>query len=305
MNPRIAFPFLILPGNAVRFDGWMIGHPGEPLHPAGSIMENWDYARDLEVGAVVAIDWIAASEALQLPADRLRLKLSLIAGTGTGNLPRRQDRLCEVVVDQSSGESHVSGIVSGRNLSGRLRLSLRVSLDGGPCSEGTVLSPQIQGARLWHSQHDILIEDGGDSRFPVETASFSQVFRGKPQEQAPWYLHWRPGALQADFSACARLYVNSDRPEVLDRFVGGDELTLQAIMGDVMSQMVGYVLDQEDATEVLTECDEGSVGQQIRQWLDYGFPGQEIASIKAMRDQNPGTFRAAVLAASEVGSAEQ
>lgn len=304
MNRRIALPFLVLPDHAIRFDGWMIGDPGQPLDPAGRVLENWDYARDLEVGALVAIDWSVASEALQLPADRLKLKLSLIAGTGAGNLPRRQDRLCETAVDYASGESHLSGVVSGKTLSGRLRLSLHVSLES-PCSDGTALSPKVHGARLWQSWHDILIEDGGDSRFPVETTSFSKIFSGKPQEYAPWYLHWRPGAIQADFSACARLYVNSDRPEILARFVGGDEPTLQAIMSDVMSQMVEYAIDQEDAAEILAACEEGSVGRQIRQWLDFGFPGQEIASIKAMRDQNPGTFRAAILAASEVGSTEQ
>lgn len=304
MNPRVAFPFLLLPDDAVRFDGWLIGDPGQPLQPANELLENWDYARDLEVAATVAFDWRSASAGLQLPADRLRLSLSLVAGTGTGHLPRRQDRLAEIIVDQSSDEVHLSGILPGMLLSGRLRLSLIATLDA-PCDAGTVLSPKLRGARLWDSQHDILIEDGGDSRFPVETVSFSQLFKGKPQERAPWYLHWRPGALQTDFSGGIRLYVNSDRPEILARFAAGDGPTLQAIMGDVVSQMVASALDQEDAAEVLQDCDEGSAGRQIRQWLDLGFPGQETASIKALRDQNPGAFRAAILAASDMGSVEE
>jgi hypothetical protein len=303
MNSRIAFPFLVLPDETVRFEGWMIGDSGQPLRPARDVLENWDYARDLEVAALVSIDWAAASQALQLPADRLGLKLSLIAGTGIGYLPRRQERLCEFIVRQTSAECRLSGTVLGQNLSGRLQLSLQVSLES-PCENGTVLSPKVPGARLWQCQHDILIEDGGDSRFPVETVSFTKLFSGKLQERSPWYLHWQPSALQSDFSACARLYVNSDRPEVLARFVDGDELTLQAIMGDVISQMAGCVLDLEDVAEILAECDEGSVGQQIRQWLDFGFPGQEIKSIKTMRDQSPGVFRAAILAASEFGSSE-
>lgn len=304
MNSRVAFPFLCLSDDAVRFEGWMIGDPGQALHPADSILENWDYARDLEIAASLTIDWGAASGELQLPAEQLKLRLSLIAGTGTGNLPRRQERLREIVVDHSSGETHLSGIVSGRNLSGRLKLSLHASLEA-PIDSGSVLSPKSHAARLWQCRHDILIEDGGDSRFPVETASFSEAFQGRPQEHAPWYLHWRPGTLQADFSACARLYINSDRPEIIARFAGGDRPTLQAIMGDVMSQMVEYALEQEDISDVLAECEEGSVGRQIRQWLDIGFPGQPIASIKAMWDQSPGTFRAAVLAASEIGGADQ
>ncbi len=302
MNQGIAFPFLILPDDVIRLDGWMVGNPGQPLHPAGSVLENWDYARDLEVSVAIGIDWCAASTALQLPADRLMLRVSLLAGTGVGHFPRRQDRLRDMVVDQSSGEVILSGIVSGKALSGRLCLSLNITLDA-PCHEGSGLSPKVRGARLWHAWHDILIEDGGDSRFPVETASFSLTFRGKPQEQAPWYLHWRPGSLQSDFSGCVRLYVNSDRPEVLARFAGGDEPTLQAIMGDVVSQMIESVLALDDAADNLAGCEEGSVGRQVRQWLDLGFPGQEIESIRAMRDQNPGAFRAAILAASDLGGA--
>lgn len=302
MNRAIAFPFLTLPDDAARLDGWMVGNPGQPLHPAGSILENWDYARDLEVSAVIAIDWGTASAALQLPVDQLTLRVSLLAGTGAGHLPRREDRICEMIVDQSSGEVLLSAIVPGNVLSGRLCLSLNITLDA-PCNEGSGLSPKVRGARLWHARHDILIEDGGDSRFPVETASFTRAFRGKPQEHAPWYLHWRPGSLQSDFSGCVRLYVNSDQPEVLARFAGGDEPTLQAIMGDVVSQMIESVLVLDDAAGNLAGCEEGSVGRQIRQWLDLGFPGQEIDSIRAMRDQNPGAFRAAILAASDLGSA--
>jgi hypothetical protein len=303
MNSRVAFPFLTLPDDAVGFCGWMIGDPGQPLQPAESLMQDWDYARDLEVSTTLSLDWDAASAALQLPKDELRLRVTLLAGTGTGNLPRRQDRVRELIVDCSSSEAQVSGLIAGRNLSGRLRIALLVTLDA-PLEAGTVLSPKHHGARLWQCHHDILVEDGGDSRFPVETASFSSAFKGKPYEQAPWYLHWRPGALQADFSASIRLYVNSDREEVLARFVAGDQPTLQAIMGDVVSQMVESVLDHEDSSELLADCDEGSVGRQIAKWLELGFSGQETASIRMLRDSHPGAFRAAILAAAEMGGEE-
>jgi hypothetical protein len=303
LNTRIAFPFLVLPEDAVRIEGWMIGDPGTPLHPAHSVLENWDYARDLEVANSFSIDWAAAAEALQLPKDVLRLKVSLIAGTGTGTLPRRQDRLDEVVVDHAAENFVVKGIVPGRTLSGRLRVSLLVTLDA-PEKGGTVLSPRDRGARLWQLHHDILIEDGGDSRFPIETASFSRIFSSRPHEQAPWYLHWRPGALQGDFSAGIRLYLNSDHPEWLARVVSGDGPTLQAIMGDVMSQMVESALRETSSADDIVSCDEGSIGQQIRQWLETAFPGQEVASVTALLDRDPGAFRAALLAAADLGSAE-
>lgn len=301
MNARIAFPFLVVPDDAFRPDGWMIGDAGAPLHPAGDVLDHWDYARDLEVANSVSIDWAATAQALQLPEDELRLKLSLVAGTGSGTLPRRQDRLHEVILDNTIDDVTVSGMVPGRTLSGRLRVSLLVTLEG-PEGQGTTLSPKDRGARLWQTHHDILIEDGGDSRFPVETASFSEIFGGRPHQHAPWYLHWRPGALQGDFSAGIRLYVNSDHPEWLARVAGGDGPTLQAMMGDVMSQMVEAALREDSSADDLAGCDEGSVGQQIRQWLDTAFPSQEIASVRTLLERDPGAFRASLLAAADMGS---
>lgn len=301
MNTRVAFPFLVLPDEAVQIERWMIGDPAEPLKEVTNILENWDYARDLEVDSAVSINWELCAEALQLPIEQLQLRVALIAGTGAGNLPRRQKRLCEKVIDTASLEVRLASVISGQTLSGRLRLSLQISLEG-PTNAGAALSPRARGARLWQSHIDILIEDGGDSRFPIETVSFSHYFKGKPQEAAPWYLHWQPNDLQADFSGSVRLYVNSDQPEIAARFVTGDEPTLQAILGDVVSQMAASVLDQDDCTDMLIECEEGSVGQQVQGWLDLAFPSQDISSIRAMRDWYPGRFRAAILAASDMGT---
>jgi hypothetical protein len=303
MNTRVAFPFLVLPDDAVRVDRWMIGDPGEPLEDVASILENWDYARDLEVDSVVSIDWALCAEALQLPADQLQLRVGLLAGTGIGNLPRRHDRLYEKVVDAITSEVRLGSVIPGRTLSGRLRLSVQISLEG-PTDSGSALSPRVRGARLWRSYADVLIEDGGDSRFPVETVSFSRYFKGQPQEAAPWYLHWQPNSLQADFSGSVRLFVNSDREEVASRFVEGDGPTLQAVLGDVMSQMAASVLDKNDCADLLAECEEGSVGRQIQNWLDIAFPGQEVSSIRAMRDRFPGRFHATLLAASDMGGSE-
>lgn len=300
MNSRVAYPFLLLPDHAVLFGGWMIGDPGQPLSDAEEMLENWDYARDLEVRAELSIDWLQAADALKLPAEELRLKIVLLAGTGTGRLPRRQDRLKVETIGPENPTVSLASVVPGCNLSGRLRLAVHVLLEA-PASAGTVLSPKFRGSKLWQRHKDILIEDGGDSRFPVETASFSQCFKGLPQESAPWYVHWRPSAMQADFSGSVRLYVNSDRSDMVQRFVDGDELTLQTMLGDVISQMVASVLDQEGCAEVLAECEEGSVGQQIRGWMDLAFPGQDVTSIRALRDVFPGRFRAAILAASELG----
>ena len=48
--------------------------------------------------------------------------------------------------------------------------SMRDQLDAEPASPG-VLSPAMAGARLWTDRKDILLEDGGAARFPLETIS--------------------------------------------------------------------------------------------------------------------------------------
>jgi hypothetical protein len=297
MNRRAAFPFSVIPDDAIYFAGWIIGDPGQPLVEATDILDRWDYARDLQVLTTVDIDWVAVARTLNLAIDDLRLNISLIVGTGSGRLPRNQERLFRKVIQSGTGPFEVSSIISGSRLSGRLRLHLQVTLEA-PLNSGSALSPKARGARLWEDIHDILIEDGGDSRFPIETVSFSDVFNGKPQRYSPWYLHWRPGALRSDFSGTVRLYVNTDFPEIAERFVRGDISTLQAIMGDVISQMMEFVLNNQD-TDELTDCDVGSVGSQIRKWLDLAFPGKELNAIKALRTVSPGEYRAAILASVE------
>jgi len=303
MRSGIAFPFLVLPDDAIRPESWMIGDPGHPLHAAGDILEHWDYARDLEVSTTVSIDMDIAAKALQLPRASLQLKLVLLVGTGVGNLPRRQDRLVDTILNADSSEAHISAIISGRTLSGRIRLTLQVLLEA-PTVGGTQLSPVTRGSKLWRSHKEILIEDGGDSRFPMETASFAQIFKGMPQERAPWYLHWRPAVLHADFSGSVRLYVNSDQKGLAERFAAGDPFVLQAMLADVISQMSSSVLDHDDGVELLGECEEGSVGGQILHWLDLAFPGQDFSSIGVMKNQFPGRFRAAILAAADMASFE-
>jgi hypothetical protein len=299
MSSRVAYPFLVLSDDAVSLKSWLIGEPGIPLEEAEDILPNWDYERDLEISTSLSIDWEKAATSLQIPKKKLLLKVVLLAGTGVGNLPRRQDRLTELIVGQSSPEVDLVAMIHGRTLSGRLRLSLQVLLEA-PLKASHVLSPFQRGSRLWQTHFDMLIEDGGDSRFPVETVSFSEIFHGLPQENAPWYLHWKTNVLHEAFSGAVRLYVNSDHEEIATRFAQGDGPTLQAMLADVMSQMMSSVLDHDEGEQLLDGCEEGSVGRQIRRWLDVAFPQQELKNIQAMQTHLPGRYRAAVLAAADM-----
>lgn len=294
---RIAFPFLTLPDEAVSFNGWMIGPPGEPLSPASDIMDNWDYEQDIQINARINVDVSAAAAHLGINASELRLAVTLVAGTGAGSLPRRLDRLATEILNETTPTATLEGVIFGRNLSGQLQLSLRILLDY-PLDSGNPLSPKQRGARLWQCQKNILIEDGGDSRFPIELASFSDTF---PSERySPWLVDWDPGAFGADFGGNVRLYINSDLQNVSERFVAGDSLTLQAMLADVMTQMISAALEL-DHEDDFSHFEEGTVGHQTKAWMEIAFPGRSLDNIRQLRTHKPGKFRATILAAADPG----
>lgn len=299
MNRRAAYPFLTIPDEAIRFGGWMIGNPGEPLAPVHDVLEDWDYERDLEVAVQLDVDFKAASQALGIAPEHLVLAVVLKGGTGAGSMPRRIDTLDIREIGAHSTSADMAARISSRQLSGRLRLEVAVLLKKSPAAPGA-LSPKWIGARLWQTGRDILLEDGGDSRFPIELADFSRAFASGGYSRAPWYLDWRAHDFDADFGGSVRVYVNSGIPEIAERFVAGDPLTLQSILGDVMSQMIGSALDEEDCEELLGDCAVNTIGHQIRNWMDLSFPGQTVPAVRALRDHSPGRFRAAILAAAEV-----
>lgn len=299
---RIALPFLVLSDETVRFSGWMIGPPDEPLAPASDILENWDYEQDIQVNTHIEIDFSEAAKELGINSADLKIAAVLAAGTGSGALPRRIDRLSTKTINAESSLVTFNVTIPGKTLSGQLQLILRLVLES-PIEAGNALSPKQRGARLWQTQKNILIEDGGDSRFPIELASFSESFKGRQEQYAPWIVEWNPTTLDADFSGNVRLYINSDNKRITKRFVEGDPLTLQAMVSDVITQIIETALENENETE-LTQYEEGSIGYQARVWIEMSFPGQSLDNIRQMRSYKPGKFRASILAIAEFREGE-
>ncbi|MGR3375161.1 hypothetical protein [Salipiger abyssi] len=304
MSNRIAFPFLTLDNSSVDFRGWETGFPGEPLYPAGEALENWDYARKIMVRGKLNIDVAAAASALDLLLDELRLVVVLKAGTGLGRFPRRTWVLQRVHLDPTSAMPlELQAEIEGGMLSGRLLLRLEVLLDGAPVASGA-LSPRFSAARLWKDEHDIALEDGGGNRFPIEIVDFSQVFPGQSQMEAPWFLRWQPGLLHVDFVGGIRLFINLRHATIADRVAEGDPSTLQAILADVINQMIRTVLAEDTSEDDLAEADEGTVGYQIRAWLDLAWPSTSLNVVRATWRDRPGEFHARILAIADLGEAE-
>ena len=294
-----ALPFRVLPDSAVSDHEVLIGPSGSPLLPAEDVLHGWDYAQALDVLTHATVDMALAAESLEIPRSELHLCAVLHAGTGAGSLPRSTWELARCSLYRADGAISLAGSIEGSQLSGRLWLNLQILLASAPAN-GDPLSPLLPGSRLWSSQRDALLEDGGDSRFPIELISFSRAFSGQLHAGAPWYIDWSPNALEADFGGSVRVYINSDLKITSERFVAGDASTLQAVVADVMTQMISSTLVAEDSEDVLEQCGEGSVGHQIRFWLDSAFPGQSDASVLSMMRDRPSVYRATLLALAAV-----
>ncbi|MDU9041948.1 hypothetical protein NHG97_25020 [Pseudomonas corrugata] len=299
---RIAPPFLTIPDELVNFTGWMIGSPNEPLSPASDILENWDYERDIQIQTNVSVNFIDAATCLGINATDLKLAVVLVAGTGSSSLPRRTDYLKTAILTLNNSEVALDTTIPGHTLSGQLHLSLRILLDA-TSDSGSPLSPKQRGARLWQHHKYILIEDGGDSRFPIELASFSESFKARPEQYAPWLVDWNPTTLDADFSGNVRLYVNSDIEQVCARFIDGDAITLQAMVADVMTQIIEAALDIGSEAE-LDQYEEGSIGYQARTWMEISFLGISLENIRQIRRFSPGKFKALILSAADFRGVE-
>ncbi|WP_355660234.1 hypothetical protein [Halomonas salifodinae] len=298
MNRRLAFPFLTLSDAVVEAGGWMIGDPDKPLFPCESLLENWDYDRDLQVARQLTVDVDGATEALGLTPGDLRMKALLKVGTGRGSTPRT---ILETVSVPLTGDGHVSLVadLEASRLSTRLWMETSLVLGDRPVNPGA-MSPTQPGSRLWSSSFDVLLEEGGDSRLPMETISFSQAFSGRMHEHSLWYLAWRPHAWESDFVGSVRLYLNRDREDFLQQVLDGESFHLHMIMTDVMTQLISaYVVSDVGDTD--DDHGGGTLARQSRDWLELAFPGLSVKAVKALFEDRPGEFRAAIQVAAEIG----
>lgn len=296
---QFALPFLVIPDDAITIDDWLIGNPGEPASLAGDSLSSWDYRQDVEISATISVDFDRVAEALHIDPDKLELRLVLAAGTGKGRLPRRTESIATAQISRTNTRVTVNRMLEGRLLSGRLRLEISCLLDS-PLSGGSPLSPAFRGARLWNSVKEILLE-AKESRFPVEILSFTENYSGYPEQHAPWVLRWRPEMLDAEFCGNVRLYVNADFEDIAQRFAAAEKSTVHMIMGNVITQMIISALSKDSFEEISDCCEAGSVGRQIRHWIQTAFPGQPLGSVRSLLASQPGRFYGAILAVADPG----
>lgn len=289
MTRRTAAPFHRLDA-AVTAGPWMITVGEAAPLPLQDITPDWDYTAAVTLERVITLNGVLALAELGLDDTTIRLELLVEAGTGPGSLPREivgrarialeADTPCLIVV-----ELDPAGLSSQLSL----RTSILLAQEAAP-SDG--LAPRRASSRLWDDRIVTRIE-GDDPRFPMEVVSFSAVFAGRPHQAAPWALAWSPGNPGRDFHGAARLYLNADDEDFVARVQEEDELTLQAVMGDVVSQMCEAAL-RAGWDEDFDSAEPASLAGRVAHWLGRAFP--DVAAARALLDNRPGDFRAAILA---------
>jgi hypothetical protein len=293
-----AMPFLVLDDAAVSATPWLISLNGGEKLANPRMLKGWDYSSVLSVERRVRIDFPAASAQLAIPAEQLKISLIVAMGTGPGTLPRSVDVQKIFPIDAETNEIDISIDIDSRALSQRLLLRTSCLL-AVPPKTASILSPTLMGARLWEDAGDIALE-GGSPRFPIDAISFHQSFRGRIQENALWYLQWMSADMNRDISGALRLYVNKDKEDFMERLRLLDALTMQAMLADIMGQLVGRFLHSPDLDELVRSSERGSIAKQAQQWFETAFPDQSHAQVRALQESKPGEFSAAIQAAAEM-----
>ncbi|MDI6623100.1 MAG: hypothetical protein QME55_00080 [Brevundimonas sp.] len=289
MSRRTAAPFNRLHA-AVATRPWMITVGAGPPAPLGEITPDWDYASAVSLERVILLDHQQAADELGLGEDPFDLEVLIEVGTGPGDLPR--ELVLQTRLPLEAGEPcTISLSVDPSRLSAQLTLRTSVLLVS-TSDPADPLAPRRAASRLWEERCATRIE-GDDPRFPMEVVSFSTVFAGRPHEAAPWLLSWSPASPGRDFHGAARLYLNADEEDFVERVQEEDELTLQAMMGDVVSQMCETAL-RAGWDEDFDSAEPASVAGRVAHWLGQAF--SDVTAAKAALENRPGEFRSAILA---------
>ena len=298
MTARAAFPFLRLSDNEVRATDWHANLDGRTSFPVGEFIPDWDYASSLRLERDVALDLEAASKKLEIPISDLDLKVCLEVGSGPGRLPRLVHLREEITIPDGVSSIPINLDLNSSELSSTIFLRTSLVLTSVPASHSPI-SPNKAGLQVWSDVHRARIE-GEESRFPIEVASFREMFGSSPETNSLWHLHWTPGEWEREFHGAVRLYLNADHQDFVSRIKNGDRVILQMLLGDVVSQIAEALLREDDAASILGSAHEGSVAAQVDMWLKTAFGGSSVSTAKSMLEARIGNFRSALLSIVEL-----
>lgn len=288
----IALPFLGLTNDILGSKQIELAVGDSDLQKEPAFSEEWDNSKPVKVRWSFTPDLDKAAERLQIPRQEIRLRAFLRVGSGGMQIPSEWlDSKSYELLHGEQNEAYLE--VEGSRFSGRAFVEAMVLLDG-PVGAGSALSPKQQGDRLWERSFKTDLEGNGP-RFPMEAVSFTEYFPGRDYVNAPWFLDWSPDDINRDFLGAVRLYINSDLESFVEKFANADPETVAHVTADMMSQVLAGSL-KCDRFEDIEHADEGTLGQQVRDWHKLVFGSGTYSISKSLLMDNPGRFNAAVLA---------
>ena len=301
MNRRVAFPFLTLSDAAVDAGAWSYSLDGGAWTPAGEFLAEWDAASVIRLRRKVRIDPQIAGNDLNLDPEKLGLAIAVRVGTGQGHLPRlilsREFRELAADTWQEKFDFEIAGERLSLLLDVHTQVMLAIPLEGYP-----QLSPQRVADRLWSDTLRIRLE-GEEPRFPIEITDMRTLPGTPGTHSPPWYLHWSPMDWNRDFYGAARLYLNKEHTDLIERIEQHDGPTLQVLLADVMTQICERLVYEPEADDIISGGEPGSLGNQAAAWLQKAWPGKDTAFVRSLLESRPGAFRAAFLALAELDEA--
>jgi hypothetical protein len=272
---RAILPFLTIPEDMPEISPWRISMGGQ-CHDDPDFLPGWDFATDLLLEGRISIDLGLVARSLAIPEQQLDLELVVSIGTAGGILPLERWIAYCGRIDGNSRFEEVRIEIPGSSLSEMLHIESSIVLASEPGGAISPLSPRDAGALLWQHKRKVRLE-GQRTRFPITDADFALLL-GHEWQDALWFLEIETSDLSAPFDAVVRLYMNSRKEEFCGRLRDGDGATVQAVMADVIVQLVSSVLSGMSDTDLIIEADEkDSLGGVVRAWIFEAFADEQEA----------------------------
>lgn len=203
MSRQRIYPHRTAAEGSVEFGSWWYRRGGE-LIALPELLEDWDYATEVEVGIDLTLneELLLASTGLDGLED---FAVALLV-----DCPEAQERVTArvgLLDEQGKHRASLSLVIPPRKLAGTAYLSAHLVLADDLASK-KVGRASRKSSRLASSDPHRLILEGNAARFPVEAASFAST--GRPP--VPWLLHIASSDIRASFLGNVRLFVNTDHP---------------------------------------------------------------------------------------------
>ncbi|MEY4599138.1 MAG: hypothetical protein RLZZ445_1935 [Pseudomonadota bacterium] len=286
-------PFLTATLGSVSTDpysAWQVQVRNEtiPLED-GDMFPSWDSQLKFRLRRVFCLNpsSLAAEAGLIGVKPSFALVIRLVTGNGlTSVIADMRDipESNEAVEVESSFNPDSSALSQNITLVSCLVLK---DFDGSPQE----LAPDFRGAVLWSERWTVKIE-GGRSRLPSETVSFSDYFRNQDCENALLRVVIADDP-SLDFNQGVCVYLNADNPAFVASLQKADPGAKAFFNDTVIRQMIAYGLS-DSYRESRGGFPDGSIGHQLTVLLRSIFGRETPEMISAIRLDNPGLYEARI-----------